>query len=274
VTIISETQREKGAPGDLALRRAVVAWFLVAAVGQIAFVGMILVHYARNTVLGNFAGWNDKPLIKGYVAGDTVGNVMFAVHVLLAAVMTLGGLAQLVPAIRERVPTLHRWNGRLFFVLAILMAIGGLWLTGVRQTYLSPISGIAVSFNGLLILAFTTAAWRHAVRRRFAAHRRWALRAFMVVSGVWFLRIGIMAWVIATAGGLGMNRTMSGPADVVLQFGSFLIPLAALEAYFRAQKSPNAMSKRLVAVLVAVMTLVTAIGVFGTIGFMWLPYII
>lgn len=272
MTTESETHMQSGATGDVALRRSAVAWFLVAAVGQIAFVVMILVHYGSNTVLGNFAGWNDKPLIKGYVAGDTAGNVMFAIHVLLAAVITLGGLTQLMPAIRERAPWLHRWNGRLFFVLALLMAIGGLWLTGVRQTYLSPISGIAVAVNGLLILAFTAVAWRLAVRRRFAAHRRWALRVFMVVSGVWFLRVGIMAWVIVTAGGLGMNRTMSGPADIVLQFGSYLIPLAMLEVYFHAHRSRHATTKRLVAGSILLMTAVTAIGVFGTIAFMWLPY--
>ena len=273
MTILSETPMESGATGNVALRRSAVAWFVVAAAGQIAFVVMILVHYGSNTVSGNLAGWNEKPLIKGYVAGDTAGNVMFAIHVLLAAVMTLGGLAQLVPAIRQRAPRLHRWNGRLFFLLAWLMALGGLWLTGVRQTYLSPISGLAVAVNGVLILIFTAVAWREAVGRRWAAHRRWALRAFMVISGVWFLRVGIMAWVIVTDGGLGMNRTMSGPANIVLQFGSYLIPLAVLEAYFHAQRSRHATTKRLAAALILLMTAITALGVFGAVAFMWLPYV-
>lgn len=272
--IMSETAKDGGAYGDLALRRSASAWFLVAVLGQIGFVVMILVHYGSNTVSGNLARWNDKPLIKGYVPGDTAGNVMFAVHVLLAAVITLGGFTQLIPAIRERAPWLHRWNGRLFFLLALLMAISGLWLTGVRQTYLSPVSGIAVSINGLLILIFTAIAWRLAVRGRLAAHRRWAMRVFMVVSGVWFLRVGIMAWVIINAGRLGMNQTMSGPADIALQFGSYLVPLAMLEAYFHTQRHGDAIMKRLVAGAILLMTGVTAIGVFGTIAFMWLPYII
>jgi len=272
VTTGTETTIDSGAAGDVGLRRSAVAWFIVAAIGQIAFVIMILVHYGTNTVSGNLAGWNDKPLIKGYVPGDTAGNVMFAIHVLLAAAITLGGLLQLVPAIRQRAPALHRWNGRLFFVLAWLMAIGGLWLTGVRQTYLSPISGIAVAVNGVLILIFTAVAWREAARRRFAAHRRWALRAFMVVSGVWFLRVGIMAWVIVAGGGLGMNRTMSGPANIVLQFGSYLIPLAVLEAYFFAQRSRRATPKRLATALILAMTAVTALGVAGAVALMWLPY--
>jgi hypothetical protein len=259
-------------PGLILLRRSAVAWLLVAAVGQAAFVWMIIAHYGRKTLGGNFAGWNDKPLIKGYMPGDSAGNAMFALHVLLAAIVTLGGLLQLLPVIRSRMPWLHRWNGRLFFVIAWLMALGGLWLTWVRHTYLSLISGIAVSIDGILILIFTIVAWRLAIAHSFAAHRRWALRAFMVVNGVWFLRVGIMAWILVTGGGIGMNDSLSGPADIILQFGAYLIPLAVLEAYIQASGSRRAATKRVVAGLVLSMTAFTALGVFGAIVFMWGPY--
>lgn len=259
-------------PGEALLRRSGFAWFLVAVAGQMAFVSMIVAHYGRKTLNGNFAGWNDKPIIKGYVAGDAVGNTMFAVHVLLAAIVTLGGLMQLVPAIRKRVPALHRWNGRLFFIVAYAMAIGGLWLTWVRHTYLSLISGIAVSVDGVLILLCTTVAWRLARKRDFNAHRRWAMRAFLVVNGVWFLRVGIMAWVLITGGGLGMNDNLSGPADIALQFGAYLVPLAVLEMYFYGQNSRQAVTKRLVGGLVLSMTALMGVGVFGAVVFMWAPY--
>lgn len=253
-------------------RRSAFAWLLTAAVGQAAFVWMILAHYGRKTLSGDLAGWNAKPLIKGYVPGDNVGNAMFAAHVLLAAIVTLGGLLQLVPAIRVRVPALHRWNGRLFFVVALVLAFGGLWLTWGRPTYLSLISAISVSIDGLLIVLFTAIAWRKAVERRFDAHRRWAMRAFVVVNGVWFLRIGIMAWVLISGGGVGMNRTLSGPADIALQFGSYLIPLALLEAYFRAQGSDDVRVKRGVGGLILLATGFTAVGIVGAVAFMWGPF--
>jgi hypothetical protein len=263
-----------GAPGATLLRRSGLAWFLVAAAGQGAFIWMILAHYGRNTLAGDPAAWNDKPLIKGYVAGDDAGNVMFAVHVLLAAVITLGGLMQLIPAIRRRAPALHRWNGRLFFVIAYLMAIGGLWLTWGRGTYLSLISAVSVSLNGVLILVCCAVAWRMAMKRRFDVHRRWAMRAFLVVNGVWFLRVALMAWVLITGGGLGMNRTLSGPADVALQLGSYLLPLAVLEIYLRAQDSRRAWVKRLGAAVVILATALTALGVGGAVLFMWGPYML
>lgn len=255
------------------MRRSGLIWFLVAAIGQGAFIWMILAHFGRRTLVGDFAGWNDKPLIKGYVTGDDAGNLMFAVHVLLAAIVTLGGLLQLIPALRRRAPGLHRWNGRVFLITAIIMALGGLWLTWGRETYLSLISAVAVSVDGVLILVFAALAWRTAVRRDFEAHRRWAMRTFLVVNGVWFLRVALMAWAIAT-GGLGMNQSLSGPADVVLQFCAYLLPLAALEAYLRAGRSGDPAVKRLTAAGMILATAVTALGVFGAVAFMWGPYMI
>ena len=255
------------------LRRSGLIWFCIAAIGQAAFIWMILAHFGRRTLIGDFAGWNDKPLIKGYVPGDDAGNLMFAVHVLLAAVVTVSGLMQLVPALRRRAPALHRWNGRIFLIIAIIMALGGLWLTWGRETYLSLVSAVAVSVDGVLILIFAAQAWRTAVRRDFGAHQRWAMRAFLAVNGVWFLRVGLMAWAIAT-GGLGMNRTLSGPADVVLQFGAYLIPLALFEAYLRARRSPAPVVKRLTAAGMILAAAVTALGVFGAVAFMWGPYML
>ena len=208
------------------LRRSGVIWFGVAAIGQAAFVWMILAHFGR-----------------------------------------------LIPALRRRAPAFHRWNGRVFLITAVVMAVGGLWLTWGRETYLSLISAVAVSVDGALILIFAALAWRTAVRRDFEAHRRWAMRAFLAVNGVWFLRVGLMAWAIAT-GGLGMNKTLSDPADIVLQFGAYLIPLALFEAYWRAGRSARRGLQRLTVVAMGLAAAVTALGVFGAVVFMWGPYML
>lgn len=248
-------------------------WFAIALVGQTAFIGFILAFYGVRTATGDFAGWNDKPLIDGYIPGDRAGNTVFAAHVLLAAVVTLCGLVQLIPGLRRNWPGLHRWTGRAFLSLAIFMALSGVWLSVVRGTYLSKISAIAILINALLILLFASLAWRDAVKRRFERHRVWAMRAFMVVSGVWFLRVGLMGWVVVNRGPVGMTDDMSGPADIVLTFGSYLIPLAILELYVVAGKSANSALKSVAAVLVLSAAAFTAIGVFGTVVLMWAPYL-
>ncbi|KQY95285.1 hypothetical protein ASD21_07940 [Caulobacter sp. Root1455] len=259
--------------GATALRWAGVLWFAVAAIGQAAFIGFILAFYGVRTATGNFAGWNDKPLIDGYIKGDDAGNIVFAAHVLLASVVTLGGLMQMIPGLRRKWPRLHRWTGRTFLVVAIFMALSGVWLAVVRGTYLSVISAVAILINSLLILIFAGLAWRHAIKRRFEQHRRWALRTFMVVSGVWFLRVGLMGWIVVNRGPVGMTKDMSGPADIVMTFGSYLIPLAFLELYGAAERSADGVRKALTAALIAVASGFTAAGVFGTIAFMWAPYV-
>lgn len=258
---------------DRLLRGSGVVWFSTALIGQMAFIAFILLFYGVRTVTGNFAGWNDKPLIDGYVAGDGVGNLVFIIHGLLAAVVTLGGLMQLIPALRRRFPRLHRWTGRVFLVLAIVMAVSGGWLTLVRRTWLSEVSAAAILGDAVLILAFAVLAWRRARQRRFEAHRLWAMRAFMVVSGVWFLRVGLMGWIILNQGPVGMNRTLSGPVDVVLVFGSYLIPLALLEVYVAAGRSRRIAPKIIAAALTGVAALYTAVGLVGTVAFMWGPYL-
>lgn len=256
------------------LRRAGAAWFAVACCGQLAFVAFILGFYGARTARGDYAGWNDKPLIDGYIAGDGTGNLMFISHVLLASVMTASGLAQMVPQIRMRARAFHRWNGRVFLVTALTLALGGLWLTWVRGTALSTISAVAISGNAILILACAGAAWRAAVTRAYDAHARWAMRLFLVANGVWFLRIGMMAWVLLNQGPRGMSGTLSGPVDVVLVFGCYLIPLAVLELYFAARRPTAAPAVTWAGIaVVAGATVVTALGAAGAVALMWGPYL-
>ena len=264
--------RGAGMAGKL-LKSSGVIWFLTAMIGQVAFIHFIVVYYGGRTVSGNYAGWNDKPIIKGFVEGDGPGNVMFALHVLLAAVITLGGLMQLTPPLRQRFPALHRWNGRLFMLLAVFMALGGIWLVWVRDTRLSDASAWPTTINGLLILVFAAFALRFAVARRIDEHRRWAMRLFMAVNGVWFFRVMIMAWIIVNQGPRWNNATLSGPADLALSYGSFVVPLLGLELYFAATGSQSGLRKALTAIFVLVMTVLMALGIFGTITFMWGPYL-
>jgi len=265
---MSETLEKNGAG---LLRRSGQAWFAVALVGQFAFVAFILGFFGPSTLSGDLQAWNDKDHITGHVPGDMAGNIMFAVHVFLAAVITLGGVIQLIPALRNRYRAFHRWNGRLFIFIAFVMALGGLWLTWVRGSYLSMISGLATTLNGILVIVCATLALKYARDRQYAAHYRWAMRTFMAVNGVWFFRLAIMAWVIINQGPVGMNNSLSGPADIMLLFVSYLAPLAVLQLYFMAQDAERVRFRYFAVSIVMASTLLTAIGIFGAVMFMWLP---
>lgn len=264
--------RPQGAALTL-LRSSGVIWFLTAAFGQLAFIYYIAVYYGGRTATGNYAGWNDRPIIDGYIEGDGPGNVMFALHVLLAAVITFGGLMQLIPPLRRRFPALHRWNGRLFMLLAVFMAVGGIWLVWGRGTRLSDVSGWPTTINGVLILFFAAMALRLAMKRRIDEHRQWAMRLFIAVNGVWFFRVMIMAWLILNQGPRWNNQTLSGPADLALSYGSYLLPLLGLELYFAGTRSRSAPVRGLTALFVLIMTGLMAIGIFGTVTLMWWSYL-
>ena len=254
------------------LGRAATFCYLTIAAGQLLFVAFILLYYYARTLTGNFAGWNDKPIITGFVAGDTAGNLFFAVHVLMAAVITFGGLVQLIPAIRTRWPALHRWNGRLYLVSALTLALGGLWMTWGRGTWLALGGAIGITLDALLIIAFAALAWLAARTRRFVDHRRWAIRLFAVASAVWFMRVGYMAWGLAT-GGAGIGKAMDGPFDLFLAFANSLLPLAIAEIYLRASAHGTPTARKGVAALLVLSGLVILAGSAGAWMVMWVPYI-
>lgn len=242
------------------LPSAVGLWFLVAATGMLFFSGYIGMSYGTAALGG-------RPGESRWVAGDGLGNSMLSVHLVFALLLTVIGVLQLVPSLRRRVPVLHRGLGRIFMVGAALASVSGLYLVWVRGTVGGPVMHAAISLNGVLIMVFAALAWRHARAREFDVHRRWALRLFIAVSGVWFFRIGLMLWLMLWRRPVGFDpQTFTGPFVYALSFAQFLVPLAVLEIYLRARGRSLVLAIGMVLLSVA-----TAGGIFGAAMGLWLP---
>lgn len=269
-TILSR-RVEAGAWADKALRRAGAAWFLVAALGQGMFAVYIVAFYWRAAVLGDLERWNEVLGSHGMAPDQPATNLFLALHLLLAGIVTVGGPLQLVPWIRARAIGFHRWNGRAYVLTAIGASLAAFYLVAKRGTVAGPIMSVAISIDGVLILVCAAMAWRQALARRIDSHRRWAMRTFMVVSGVWFYRVGLMAWFLVNQGPVGHTDTFDGPFDVFWAYGCYLLPLAVLELYQAVKDRGGAAAKAAMAGLVGVAALATAIGVFGATVGMWLP---
>lgn len=255
-----------------ALSLAATLWFLVATLGQWAFVAYIALFFGGNGLTGNLAALNDKPHVTGYVPGDTWGNTQFVMHALLGGLVTLAAAWQLVPALRRRWPAIHRWNGRLFLVVAMISTGIGFWLVWVRGSQLGTGSNVSISLNGLLIVVFALLAWRSARRRDFIGHRQHALRAYLLVLGVWILRIGIiLAGLVAAP--LGVKIDYTGAIFIGVSFASWLLPLLVLQLYLRAERSGPATAQYAMAGLLSVLSLLTLAGSAAAAMFMWLPYL-
>jgi len=256
--------------GLRALKASGITWFAAAALGQFAFGAYILLFYGGTALSGDWAAWSAR-MIVGFVDADLVGNLSVLSHMLLALIMCVGGPLQFFPTIRKRWPVLHRWNGRVFATAAVLIASGGLYLVWTRGMA-GLFNEVTISANAVLMLIFAGVTVRAALTRRFDAHHRWALRLFIVASGVWFFRVGYGFWFVATGGQMpGVGPMLNGPTDYVLAVGSYLAPLLVLELYLRARDAGGKSTRYAAAVLVLGAAGATSVGVVGAAIIFWLP---
>ncbi|PSL31272.1 DUF2306 domain-containing protein [Dyadobacter jiangsuensis] len=257
------------------LNLAATTWYVVTTIGQWAFGIYVIGFYGKSTASGDLAKWN-QVLPHGYVKGDWMGNLVVGLHVLLAAILVLGGPLQLLPFIRRRVPRIHRWLGRIYVTTALIVATGGFVMVWTRGAVGDFVQHISISIQTIYIILFALLAWRCARARQFDQHRKWALRLFMVVSGVWFFRIGLMCWLVLNGGPVGFDpQTFSGPFLTALAVFTYALPasLGILELYFYAQKAAKRGVITVVALLIFILTALMAVGIFGAIAGMWLPRI-
>jgi phage tail protein X len=258
------------------LRRSVIAWTCVALLGQLVFAAYVLLFYGISALAGEPRRWN-QVLPHGWKDGAVLDNSVLAAHLMFTVVIVLGGLVQLLPVVRRRVPWLHRWTGRTYLLTAAALSLGGLYLVWVRGGAVGDLSQhLAITGNALIILGAAAMAWRAARARRIDDHRRWALRVFVAVSGVWFFRVGLMAWLGGFRAPLGFDAdTFSGPFLTALAWGVYVVvPLLILEAVLRAQRGTASTGQQaIVAVGLALVTMLMAFGVVMATAGMWGPRI-
>jgi predicted membrane protein DUF2306 len=165
-TAVWTNQLEPNSVADKELKAAAGLWFLVAVIGQWAFLYYIVAFYGPSMFTGNFQVWNRNTFRNmAYVPGDAAGNLAFAAHTLLAAVIAFGGAMQLIPQIRARAISVHRWIGWVFFVTALGLSGSGLYMEWVRGDRFNMVSAVASRFPELYLRTKESAGprWRFAV---------------------------------------------------------------------------------------------------------------
>lgn len=251
---------------------AATTWLVVATVGQWLFGLYILMFYGKATVTGEFERWN-KVLPHGYVEGDWKGNAIVGMHILLAAILVIGGPLQLIPQIRRHFPAFHRWLGRTYVITAIVVSTAGLIMVWTRNSSMA-IRHVSISIQAIYIISFALLTIRYARTRQFTRHRTWALRLFMVTNGVWFFRVGLMCWLLVNGGPVGFDpKTFTGPFLTGLSVFSYAIPLSliVLEMYFYAQQKQNKAFSLFTSAIIFLGTIIMGIGIVGATMGLWLP---
>lgn len=270
---IAVRERHEARPNRV-LSTAVTSWFVVAVVGQWLFAAYILALYGRAVVTGDTEAWT-RVMPKGRVDGDVLGNAALLSHVLLAVVIMIGGPLQLVPQLRNRHRALHRWTGRAYLLSAGIISAGGLFLVWSRGNGARFVQHLGISVDGILVITCSVLALKAARAKQFGLHRKWALRLFVVSSGVWFFRVGVFLSILLNGGPFGFDvDTFDGPFLQVMSFADYLVPLAILEAYFITQQRGGVTVRYAMSSLLALATVTTAAGVFAVFMIAWKKHIL
>ncbi|MCC6245819.1 MAG: DUF2306 domain-containing protein [Gemmatimonadaceae bacterium] len=254
------------------LARAATTWFGVTVLGQLFFSFYIVLVYGDAFVTGDTTRWNHV-MPRGYVAGDPVGNAALMTHVLIAVLIMTAGVLQMLPAVRRRVPALHRWVGRSYMLSVILSSLAGLYLVWERGAAQRLSQHIAISLNAGIIIVCAVLAWRAARARDISAHRQWALRTVLAANGVFFFRLGVFLWLMIHQRPVGFDaKTFTGPFLTALAFAVYVfVPLTVLQGYFAAQAQRGVWGPRAMAAALFGLALISMGGIVSVTMILWWP---
>lgn len=144
----------------------------------------------------------------------------FYTHIASGPVSLVLGTFLVGERFRRRFPAWHRRLGR-FQVLCILFLVApsGLWMAFYASA--GPIGGAGLAALAVATGSCAALGWRSAVKRRFADHRRWMWRTYLLLCSAVVLRmIGGLATVT------GLAATWIDPWSIWI---SWLTPITIFE---------------------------------------------
>lgn len=248
-------------------------WFITLLIAQLSFVVYLSAGYGLTSLSEGLSAWTDFN-DTAYVSGDTLGNSMYAVHVLLAIVMMMGGSLQLIPALRNRFRTFHRYNGRVFVLLACTISIAGMYLIISRGTVGNTLLHALTGFSGVMVIVASFFAIKAARSKRFDLHQRWALHLFLAANGVLFFRLFLFAWLMIF-GTLGINtENFTGPTVLCISVLSYLIPHVLVQALWYVNKHRQSWSLISISSTLLLISASFAVGLLGLVVGNWYPNVI
>jgi hypothetical protein len=238
-TLIDEAPPEEILSGINNYGNNILRWSAIVLVATVwisttLFGLYILAFYAAALYEGDMARRNNV-LPRLYEADTPAATFGIGLHFATGGIILALGCIQLIGAVRDRYPALHRWIGRVYVTAALLAAVGGLTFIAVKGTIGGTVMDIGFTIYGLLMLVCAVETFRHAVARRLDQHRAWALRLFALAIGSWLYRMDYGFWLLLTDG-LGHTNDFRGPFDMVMAFFFYVPNLMVAEAFIRARR--------------------------------------
>ena len=144
----------------------------------------------------------------------------FYTHILSGPVSLILGLILIGERSRARFPKWHRYLGRLQVACVLLLVTpSGLWMAYYAAA--GPIAAVGLAALAIATATCVSLGARSAVTRRFADHRRWMWRCYLLLCSAVVLRL---------IGGLATVTGVTAPwVDPLATWMSWLVPLTAFE---------------------------------------------
>ncbi|MBW4709495.1 DUF2306 domain-containing protein [Roseobacter sp. YSTF-M11] len=203
----------------------------LVSVGMCGLV-LLMLPFVLHALRAGVEGLSASPDIDSrfYEAGRGFSNAAIFGHMVLGGVLTACAPLQLLTGMRQKWPVLHRWSGRVLVGAACLTGLGGLVFIVLRGTIGGLWMDAGFGVYGALLTLCAIQAVRHARAGRFATHRQWALRLFVLSLGSWLYRVHYGLWYAVT-GGVASTATFDGAFDIVQNVAFYLPYLIVLEVW-------------------------------------------
>lgn len=128
-------------------------------------------------------------LNKGIPTNDTLrfgaNPIPFVIHIVVVTIYSVLGAFQFAPGFRKKYLNLHRQNGKILVVAAVLVAITGLWMTFIYP--FATLDGNAVYLARLVVgaamLIFIFFGVVAIFKTNYADHGHWMIRAYALALG-------------------------------------------------------------------------------------------
>ncbi|WP_144282000.1 DUF2306 domain-containing protein [Chryseobacterium echinoideorum] len=131
--------------------------------------------------------YGEIPAVGTIDIGYVQNPVLTFLHILPGCFFMLSGAWQFIRPIRNRLIHVHRWNGRIYIVLGLVIGITGIAM-GIKLSFGGMAEASASIVFGLFFLYALLKAYWCIRRKQFTLHREWMIRAYSIGLAVATIR--------------------------------------------------------------------------------------
>jgi len=233
----------------------------------------IIAYYGRSYANGDLGAWNTGMLPNLYDSKHPNATRGIGLHFVAGGIILMLGSIQLIDWIRLHYLHFHRWLGRLYVLVCVLTAIGGLTYIFIKGTIGGIVMNIGFSGYGFAMLLSAILTIRYARSRQLEKHRAWAIRLYALAIGSWLYR---MYYGFTFFAGLRWHQAdFQGTFDYIMNFFFWVPNLMVAEFFIRSsvQKFPGWFQMTGSVILLAATTFI-GLATYNITKFAWGPAIL